>query len=450
MNAPKPGESPRPKPPTPAALAARTRRPIKVSIVDDLDSKAVASASKHGAVEDGNVVLVDGENRHILGPASGDEPLLPFVRKYFDHVAALERFHARLETSEPTLRDLDSSLKALDAVVTSPDCIGDLAAYRKRLAAIEKKATTLRDKMNAEREEVRATAEAEREALVARAETIAAKPIGAIHWKDDTTELRGLLDAWKEAQKSSIRIGKEAEHALWTRFAHARSTFEKTRKHHFAELEKTNSTVADLKESLAIRAEALVSSMRWEETAREYRSLMAEWKTSGRGRKASDDVLWKRFQTAQDAFFEARRAVLETEKVVEETNLSKKEAIVAEAEALLPITDLSTAKVTLHSLQDRFEAIGRVPKAEADALHKRLGVVERTVREATDAAWTNRNPELEARVSGAAQQLLTALADLDEQIEAAKKKGDSAAVKKLTEARETRQTWLDQIQSSAG
>ena len=339
--------------------------------------------------------------------------------------------------------------KAAEAVLSSPDCIGDLTKYRKRLSAVSKKAIALRDTMAAEREVIRAAAETEREALVLRAEEIAAKPLGSIRWKDDTTELRGLLDAWKEAQKSSLRIGKEAEHALWQRFAHARSTFEKTRKHHFAELEKNNSVVSDLKEALVKRAEALVSSTRWEETAREFRGLMAEWKAAGRGRKQSDDALWKRFQLAQDAFFESRRAILDVERVAEETNLEKKEAIVREAEALLPVTDLSTAKMTLHSLQDRFEVIGRVPKAQTDALHKRLGVVERAVREATEEAWTSRNPELEARVSGAAQQLITAIADLEEQIEKATSKGDAEAVKDLTEALKVRQEWLGQIQSAA-
>ncbi len=449
MSTPKPSEAPRPKPPTPAALAARSRHPVKVPVVSDLDAKDIASASKHGAVEGGNCILIDGETRHILGLAEGDDPLLPYIRKYFDHVAALERFHARLEASEPTLRDIDESLKAAEAVLTSPDSIGSFTAYRKRLAVVSKKATALRDKMAAERETLRAAAEAEREALVLRAEEIAAKPIGSIRWKDDTAELRGLLDAWKEAQKSSLRIGKEAEHALWQRFAHARSTFEKTRKRHFTELEKNNSTVADLKEALVKRAEELVSSTKWEETAREYRGLMAEWKAAGRGRKQSDDELWKRFQSAQDSFFESRRAVLDVERVTEESNLQKKEAILAEAEALLPITDLATVKVALHSIQDRFEAVGRVPKAKADALHKRLGIVERAVREATESAWTNRNPELEARANGAAQQLLSAIADLEEQIEKATSKGDAEAVKELTEACETRQEWLEQIQSSA-
>ena len=42
-----------------------------------------------------------------------------------------------------------------------------------------------------------------------------------------------------------------------------------------------------------------------------FRDLMTEWRTAGRGRRSVDDALWKRFQAAQDAFFEARRSASE-------------------------------------------------------------------------------------------------------------------------------------------
>jgi hypothetical protein len=175
---------------------------------------------------------------------------------------------------------------------------------------------------------------------------------------------------------------------------------------------------------------------------------MNAWKTAGRGRKASDDALWARFQAAQDAFFEARRAVLDVERSSEEANLAVKEAIVKEAEALLPIKDLAAARRALHSINDRFEAAGRVPKAAAPVLTKRLAAVERAVREADQASWTARNPEVEARVSDAAQKLMTAIADLERDIAAAVTAGKSKLAEELTEARDARRAWLDQINGS--
>ncbi|WP_447410717.1 DUF349 domain-containing protein, partial [Clostridium perfringens] len=83
--------------------------------------------------------------------------------------------------------------------------------------------------------------------------------------------LRALLDAWKEAQRSGARVPKEAERALWRRFTHARSSFEKARKHHFAQLDRDNAAVADRKEELVARAESLQTSTDWDYTARAFR-----------------------------------------------------------------------------------------------------------------------------------------------------------------------------------
>lgn len=439
----------RPPSPSPAALAARPRRATKPVLVAGLDPATIEAASAFGLVEDGRVFVIDGDSRHDVGPAAGDIPLVPFIRTYVDRANALERFRARLEGGDANLKEIDSSLAAAQAMANAPDGVGDLAAFRILLTAVAAEAKTVRDSMAAERDAARSAAVAEREALVAKAEAIVGKAVGSIHWKNDTIEMRGLLDEWKAAQQEGTRIGKEAEKALWTRFAHARSTFEKNRKHHFLELDKANSDVAGRKEALATRAETIATSTKWDETATEFRTLMAEWKTIGRGRRTVDDAVWARFQTAQDAFFEARRAILEVEHGAESANLQAKLALVAEAEKLLPVKDLKAAKAALRGIQDRFEAIGRVPKADIATLTKRLGAVEREIRGADEAAWTKRNPEVEARVSGAAQQLLTAISDLDQKIEKAIAKGDTAVAATLKEAREARQLWLDQIQSVA-
>lgn len=437
-----------PKAPSPKALAGKAHHPVKVPVVSDLDAAELAAAAAHGLVEGESVVLVDGETRHVVGPAEGDEPVLPYARRYFEHIGTLERFHGRLETSDLSIRDIDGALTALRAVVTAPDCVGDLAAFRERLAPIEAQATALRDTMAAAKAEARAVALAEREGIVARAEAIAAKGEDSIRWKEDTAELRELLDTWKTAQKTGARLGKDTEKELWQRFAHARSAFERVRKHHFADLDKVNTDVASHKEALTAKAESLATSRDWDATSRAFRDLMGEWKNAGRGRRATDDALWTRFRAAQDAFFEGKRVATEASAEAANANLGAKEAAVKEAEAILPVRDLALAKATLRGAQDRFEAAGEVSKPDAVRLARRLSAVEKAVRDADGAVWEKKNPELEARVSGAAQQLIAAIADLDAQIAAATKADNAKAVASLTESRDARQSWLDQIQAS--
>ncbi len=437
-----------PRKASPVALAGKQKHPVKVPVVADIDEKQLKTAAKYGTIEDGKVFVKDGSEQREVGPVEGDEPLMAYARKFFEHEAALERFHGRLETSGLSVRDIESGLKKLEAPLEKPDFVGSIPAYRKRFKAIQKKAIVLRDKLAAERDAARAVAVAEREEIVAKAEALAAKPENSIHWKDDTAALRALLDAWKTAQKDSARVGKEAEKNLWQRFAHARSSFEKVRKHHFAELDKTNSGVASKKEDLVARAEALTGSTDWDKTARAFRDLMGEWKEAGRGRRSTDDALWKRFQTAQDGFFDAKRQVSEAEENALASNVEAKEAAVKAAEALLPIKDVRKAKDTLRSIQDRFEAAGSVPRSESAKLNGRMGAVERAIREMDEAAWTKHSPELEARATGAAAQLIASIADLNQQLEDAEKAGDARAAKDLKDARDARQSWLDQIQVS--
>ncbi len=446
--APKPGA---PKPgsfakPSPAEVAAHKTHPVKVPVVLEVTPEQIAAAAAFGEVDKDVVYVKDGDARHKVGPAQAEEPLEPYCKAYYELEASIERFHARLSGADLSPKAIDENLETLSGSLAEPTVVGDLAALRTRFETVQTEAHEARERIAAERKAAKEAAIEAREVIVATAEAIAAKPEKSVHWKNDTAELRDLLDAWKEAQKSGARIPKEAERALWKRFTHARSSFEKARKHHFAQLDKDNSEVAARKEALAAKAESLADSKDWDKTARAFKDLMGEWKTAGRGRRSVDDALWKRFQAAQDAFFEAKRQVGEAEEAALAENVPAKEAVVVEAEALLPVKDLKQAKSTLRSLQDKFEAAGHVPRADAGRLTARMGAVEKAVREADEAAWTSRNPEIEARATGAAAQLHSAIAELESEIadaKAAKKTGD---VKRLEEALSARKAWLAQIE----
>jgi hypothetical protein len=438
---------PVPRVPSPAQLAAHSKPTVRVPVVEEITPAHIAAAAEFGAVDGEQVVVIDGDARIPVGPASGDAPIEPYARAFIELAASVERFHARLTGTDLGPKDIDSSLAALKAQISSPSSVGNFAALRARFAIVEAEATEISQRVRAEREAARAEALAAREQIVATAEALAAKPIDKVHWKNDTAQMRELLDTWKESQRSGARVAKDAEKELWKRFTHARSSFEKARKHHFAQLDKDNSAVATAKEDLVAKAEALSTSTDWDATAREYKRLMDAWRGAGRGRKSTDDALWRRFHAAQDAFFEARKAAGDAEEAALAENVAPKEAIVKEAEALLPVTDVRAAKQALRSIQDRFEAAGQVPRADAARLTKRIGAVERAVREADQAAWTQRNPEIEARASGAAAQLHAAIADLEAQLATAKSSKDARRAKELEESLAARKAWLKQIES---
>lgn len=444
-----PAAKPRPVPrpggfraPSPAVVAAHATHPVKVPVASDVSDEEIAAASAFGNVSGEVVSVTDGGAKHEVGPAQGDEPLVPYVRAYFELKANVERFHARLQAAELSPKDIDDSLDSLRASLLEPKVVGDLAALREQFASVEAEAVAAREAVAEQRRVARKEALERREEIVARAEAIANAPLETVHWKNDTAALRGLLDEWKEAQRSGARLPKDVERALWKRFTHSRTSFEKARKHHFAEVDGANAAVASSKEALVARAEALSTSTDFDRGAREFRDLMTAWRNAGRGRRSVDDALWKRFQAAQDAFFEARRTNADAEEAALAPHIEAAEAAVRDAEALLPIKDLAAAKASLRAAQDAFEAAGRLPRAESQALSRRLGAVERAVRDAESAAWNARNPEVEARVSGAAAQLHAAIADLEEKLAAAK---TPAEKKSLKEALDARKSWLKQI-----
>ncbi|MGC4174081.1 DUF349 domain-containing protein [Demequina sp.] len=443
---PKPRPVPKPgsfKAPSPAVVAAHATHPVKVPVAADVSDEDKAAAAAFGTVADDVVSVKDGKDTHEVGPAQGDEPLTPYVRAYFDLKASVERLGARLTASELSIKDIDDALATIRTALAEPKVVGDLAALRAEFTPIEADAVAARDALAEERRKARAEALERREQIVARAEEIAAAPVASVHWKNDTTELRSLLDSWKEAQRDGARIPKDVERELWKRFTHARTSFEKARKHHFNEVDGANAAVASRKEALVARAEALTASGDFEKGAREFRDLMNEWRAAGRGRRSVDDALWKRFQAAQDGFFNARRTQAEAEEAALAPNIEAAEAAVKAAEGALPIKDLAAAKSTLRSAQDAFEAAGRLPRAEASALSKRIGAVERAVRDAEDSAWNSSSPELAARLSGATAQLHAAIADLEDKLAAAK---TPAEKKTLKESLDARKAWLKQIE----
>lgn len=450
MSTPKPKPIPKPAPPSkvpsPAVIAAHSKHPVKVPVAADVTPEELAAAAAFGAVDGEAVTVKDGDQTREVGPAQGEDPIAPYAKAYFELKASVERFHARLESAELSPKDIDDALAGLSESLAEPKVVGDLPALRARVETVTAEATEVRERLQAARKAAREEAVAAREAIVAQAEEIAARDEAQVHWKNDTATLRSLLEEWKEAQRSQARIPKDVEKALWKRFTTARSGFEKARKHHFAELDKENSSVAGRKEDLVAQAERLAESTDWDRTARAFRDLMGEWKRAGRGRRSVDDALWKRFQTAQDAFFESRRAASDAEDEALAGNVEAKEAAVVEAESILPITDLNVAKQALRAAQDRFEAAGRVPRGDVARLNKRIGAVEQAVRDAEDKQWNSRNPEIERRATGAAAQLQAAIEDLEKELAAAKEAKDKRAIKEAEEALAARRSWLEQIQ----
>jgi hypothetical protein len=452
--APAPRPAARPAP-SPAAFAARPKAASSpaVPVPAPVSSAAsLAEAARWGRVEgDGHVFLtIDGEE-HPVGQypdVSDEEALGYFARKYDDVVAQIVLLEQRVGSKAPTT-DMQKTVTHLREQLAERNMVGDLRAAEARLDTLSTQIAELEKAEKAEHDAVRAAELAAREAIVAEAEEISGHDPAQIQWKTSSARMNELFESWKAAQKNGVRLGRSNEDALWKRFRAARTVFDRHRRAYFSQLDSNNSAAKAAKEKLIAEAEALSTSTDWGFAAGEYRRLMDEWKASPRASRKDDDALWARFRAAQDVFFTSRQAANDEIDQEYGANLAVKEALLVEANALLPIKDLGAAKKALQSIRDRWEEAGKVPRADMGRIEAGLRKVEDAVRQAEDENWKRSNPETKARTNSALSQLEAAIAGLKEDLAKAEQAGDQRKIKAAQEALEARQAWLDQISRSA-
>lgn len=437
---PKPTPMPRPIP--------RPVSPVAKPVQAPLDAAAAARAAAWGRVdEEGNVWLRSNDGERIVGQyaagGSEEDALALYVRRYLELVAQVALLESRVDHISPD--EAEASLVALEEQLVEPAAVGDVDELRSRAEALKARIAARRDEVSQEREASRQAAIAERTALIERAEAIAQSDPASIHWRNSREELAQIFESWKAAQRGGVRIDRPTEEALWQRYSKARSQFDKMRRQHFAALESERSDVIARKNALIARAEALMDSTDWGQTASAYRGLMDEWRNAGRAARKDDDKLWARFRAAQQAFFDARSAHFAARDSEFQDNLDAKLALVKEAEALLPIRDLDSAREALHSIQDRWEEVGMVPRGDISRTEGRLRQIEDAIRDAEAEKWRKTDPQKKQRSNGMAAQLEQLIEELETEIAQATADGDTGKLDELNAALEARQAWLAQV-----
>lgn len=389
--------------------------------------------------EQGTVYVRTADGERVVGSwqaGSPEEALAYFERKYEGLAVEIGLLERRVKETDLSPKDAMTAIGHLRASVTEAHAVGDLEALGRRLNALVSTVEARREERRAEKAKATDEAKQDKERLVAEAEELARSE----QWRASGERLRALVDIWKGLP----RLDRKTDDELWHRFSHARSAFSKRRKAHFASLDAQREESRRRKEKLVQEAEALSGSADWGPTAARYRELMADWKAAGRAQRDAEDDLWNRFRGAQDVFFQARSSVFAERDAEQRENLTRKEELVAEAEKLLPVSDLKAARAALRSVNERWEAVGHVPRDARPRIEARLHAVERAVREAEEAEWRRTNPEARARAEGLTGQLRAAVDKLQRQAEAARASGNTDRADKLDAELAGRRALLDQ------
>ncbi|MEH0110879.1 DUF349 domain-containing protein [Tersicoccus sp. MR15.9] len=453
--APRPGPraTPHPAPPTPAAVRGPHPETSSLPVIaPPTPSMTPEEAARWGRVDaDGTVYLIVEGQEQVAGQYPGapaEEALAYFVRKFDEVRGKVELLEQRVFAHAPSA-DMRRTIDHAREQLAERAMVGDVRDLEQRLDVLVEKVTELEGEEKKVHEQARQEAVSAREAIVVEAEELAGKDPSTVQWKASSTRMNELFDAWKSAQKSGVRLPRSAEDGLWKRFRTARTTFDKHRRAFFSQLDDTNATARREKEKLIAEAEALAGSTDWGATAGEYRRLMDRWKASPRASRKDDDALWARFRAAQDTFFSARSQANAAVDAEFSENLKVKEQLLREAQGLLPVTDLAAARKALGSIQERWEAAGKVPRGDMHRMESGMRSVEDAVQKAEREHWRRTDPETKARTNSALSQLESTIASLQDDLTAAESAGDQNRIAQARQALEARQQWLETLQRSA-
>ena len=373
--------------------------------------------SEWGRIDvDGTVYVktADGE-REIGSWQAGDAEagLAFYERRYEDLATEVTLLEQRLASGAGDPSSTRTHAVAIKDQLPTVAAIGDLAALDTRLDALLAAAETKASEHAAARQQARADAIAAKEALAAEAEQIGES---STSWKASGDRLRAIVEEWKQIKG----IDRKTDDALWKRFAAARDAFGRRRGQHFAKLDAERGSAKEVKEKLIAQAEELSQSADWKATATTMRELMTQWKAAGRASRDVEDALWARFRAAQDAFFARRSGVFAERDAEQQENKQKKEAIIAQAEAL-DLGDAKAAQAALRDLQARFDEIGHVPRDSMARIDARMRAAEQRVRDAVDTEWRRGSVESNPFLAALRERL----AEAEAKLERARKAGDA-------------------------
>ncbi|MEW2380696.1 DUF349 domain-containing protein [Micromonospora sp. NPDC047707] len=390
---------------------------------------------------DGTVYVKTAEGERVVGSwqaGAPEEGLAHFARRFADLVTEVDLTEARLNSGAADAAHSLSTIRRLRTSLAEAHVVGDidgLAARLDRLAGVaEEKAGEAR----AARDAARAEALARKTALVEEAEKLAAESTG---WKTAGDRLKEILDEWK-----TIRgVDKKTDGELWKRFAAARDGFTRRRGAHFASLDAQRKQAQAVKEELVAEAEKLQDSTDWAATAGQLKDLMNQWRAAPRASKEAEQRLWERFRAAQDAFFSRRSEVFSARDNEQRANLERKQALLAEAEALDVNGDPKGAQAKLREIQAQWHEAGRVPREAAAGLERRLRAVDEKVREVMDSAWRRTSPQDNPLLA----QMRAQVAEAEERLGRAQAAGDARRIREAEQALASKRQFL-QLAEQAG
>lgn len=208
----------------------------------------------------------------------------------------------------------------------------------------------------------------EKEKLIERAEALKEEPNIDIAFK----ELQKLHKLWKEEVGP---VQKEIREEVWQRFSDATKVIHDKRHENFKELKITFDENVLKKEAIIVQiAEVETDNIKnhseWQKTIRKVEQLRDDFFNVGRVSRKQNEALWKKFKEVTRNFNTQKNNFYKNIKKDQLDNLTKKRALVAQAQELKDSADLEATVDQVKKIQADWKKIGHVPRKYSDKIWK--------------------------------------------------------------------------------
>ena len=175
----------------------------------------------------------------------------------------------------------------------------------------------------------------------------------------------GMQNEWKTVGFTP----RKQNQAIFERFRTACDRFFTAKAHYFRSLRETLADNLAQKTALCQRAEELKDSTDWSNTTNAFVALQAEWKKIGPVAHKVSDAVWKRFNTACNAFFDRKKEANSGVHEEEQANLTKKLDVIARLQQLAD-EGSEQLQQAVKALQAEWAAIGHVPFCKKEKIYR--------------------------------------------------------------------------------
>jgi len=192
-----------------------------------------------------------------------------------------------------------------------------------------------------------------------------------------------IVQAFKILQKNHARwreigpVPREDRDEVWERFKQATSAINKKHQEYHSRLKESLHENLEKKESLCEKIEKIAATIytthgAWVDKTNQVLEIQKTWKTIGYAPKKDNNVIYARFRTACDVFFENKAKFYAAAYEDQKDNLKLKLEITEQAEALSSSQEWKETTHELIQLQKKWKEIGPVPRRDSDKLWKRF------------------------------------------------------------------------------